>query len=71
MDPSDWSYRGTYDNTNDSTDPTVAHGFNYHQGPEWVWVQGYFLRAYLYFFTVAPGHDPKEVFLTIVYLLIP
>ncbi|KAI8924740.1 glucanotransferase domain of glycogen debranching enzyme-domain-containing protein [Entophlyctis helioformis] len=61
LDPTDWAYRGVYDNANDSSDPTVAHGFNYHQGPEWVWVNAFFLRAYIHFFTRAPGHDKDRV----------
>ncbi|KAF9054347.1 glycoside hydrolase family 13 protein [Panaeolus papilionaceus] len=73
LDPKDMQYRPVYDNSNDSTDPSVAKGLNYHNGPEWGWPLGYFLRAYLYFDTrVGSGkEDPKNTLHYLHQLLLP
>ena len=48
LDPSDWAYRPAYDNASDN-DAATGKGFNYHNGPEWLWPYGYYLRARLAF----------------------
>eukprot|EP01126_Amoeba_proteus_P057080 TRINITY_DN7241_c0_g1_i1.p1 TRINITY_DN7241_c0_g1~~TRINITY_DN7241_c0_g1_i1.p1 ORF type:complete len:799 (-),score=155.53 TRINITY_DN7241_c0_g1_i1:88-2484(-) len=50
LDPSDYRYRPNYNNWEETNDFFTSKGFNYHQGPEWIWPLGYFLRAKIHFF---------------------
>lgn len=45
LDPWEDIYRATYNNNDNSEDWTVSQGFNYHNGPEWVWLYGFYLMA--------------------------
>jgi len=44
LDPGDLNYRPNYDNADDSFDPSIAKGANYHNGPVI-----YFFIFYFYF----------------------
>lgn len=56
LDPSDLNYRPDYNNDDRSSDPSVSHGYNYHNGPEWVWPVGHFLDVSLSIYKLLPAH---------------
>jgi glycogen debranching enzyme len=49
LDPLDLNYHPYYNNSEDSDNFATSKGRNYHQGPEWLWPTGFFLRALLKF----------------------
>ncbi|EPS42255.1 hypothetical protein H072_3786 [Dactylellina haptotyla CBS 200.50] len=49
LDPKDLNYRPFYINWDDNSDFATSKGRNYHQGPEWLWPTGFFLRSFLHF----------------------
>lgn len=57
LDPTDWGYHGYYNNDDDGTDKKTAKGWNYHQGPEWLFVAGYYLLARLKIGEILGGQE--------------
>jgi glycogen debranching enzyme len=50
LDAADWAFRPNYSSGAEAAaDRATVGGWNYHQGPEWLWPVGYFLRARLRF----------------------
>ena len=45
LDPLDPMFSGKYRVSDQSDDWRTAGGFNYHQGPEWVWLFGCYLQC--------------------------
>ncbi|OHT00114.1 Glycogen debranching enzyme [Tritrichomonas foetus] len=49
LDAGDSHYHPYYNNDDDGEDKETAQGFNYHNGPEWLWPTGFFFRASMRF----------------------
>nr|AOE43285.1 glycogen debranching enzyme/amylo-alpha-1,6-glucosidase [Synstelium polycarpum] len=49
LDPNDTDYHANYDNSLDTDYRPTAKGFNYHNGPEWLWPYGFYLESVIRF----------------------
>lgn len=63
LDPNDPSYRPVYDPSDENEDFYASKGFNYHNGPEWIWLMGPYIASHLNFFVTHPidSHNIAEV----------
>ncbi|KAL8586750.1 hypothetical protein ACOMHN_061263 [Nucella lapillus] len=60
LDPKDHHYCGYYSVSGDYNNPIVAAGYNYHNGPEHIWLIAYFLRAKLHFASCLEQKHQKQ-----------
>ncbi|KAH3757290.1 glycoside hydrolase family 13 protein [Pelomyxa schiedti] len=65
LDPADWAYRPNY-TMDDTEDFHTSKGFNYHQGPEWLWPFGHFLKALVLHKRYASLSEMKSHILTLL-----
>ena len=56
LDYTDKNYNGNYEVHNDTDNYHLAHGLNYHNGPEWVWPSGFYLISKIKF------NNEEEIF---------
>ena len=61
LDPADWTYHPNYEQQDSDTFATAC-GFNYHNGPEWIWPLGFFLMAAKTFHALQP-EEIRTIFL--------
>ena len=65
LSSTDPAYRPNYDNSLECPDSSVSRGANYHQGPEWLWCMGFYLRAWLTFnLSTADTQTTRKLVLT-------
>ena len=65
LDYTDENYNGNYEVHNDTDNYHLAHGLNYHNGPEWVWPSGFYLISKIKF------NNDEEIFNNLCKKLIP
>ena len=66
LDFTDKNYNGNYEVHNDTENYHLAHGLNYHNGPEWVWPSGFYLMSKIKF-----HNNEEEIFNDLCKRLVP
>nr|AOE43284.1 glycogen debranching enzyme/amylo-alpha-1,6-glucosidase [Cavenderia deminutiva] len=60
LDPNDTDYHPNYENSADSDYRPTARGFNYHNGPEWIWLYGFYLESLIKFNHLQPSSPSQQ-----------